>query len=91
MKTWQEIKDEYAKSFGYEYWDDLMYDCASDYFDDPHNTLNSHIDAVSLLRAKESLDNAESSAERAARKERSLSRIYLKMYEAIKDENNIPL
>src|SRR5690606_34723483 len=52
MKDWKTIKDNYAREQGYDDWNEILYST-----DDP-NELDIHIDAVSLLRAKESLDNA---------------------------------
>src|SRR5690606_36898149 len=52
MKDWKTIKDDYAREHGYDDWNEILYST-----DDP-NELDIHIDAVSLLRAKQALENA---------------------------------
>lgn len=81
MKTLYDIKQEYARENGCKSWRGLtQYDLRQQDVDEVAKRYAYEI-------AKEALKNAVQSA---ARKERSMSRVYLKMYEAIESETNIP-
>lgn len=88
MLTLDDIKQQYARENNFCEWSEILYS-----IDDPAE-IDEHFDKVANLYAleacKEALKNAVRSSESAARKERSMSRVYLKMYEAIESETNIP-
>jgi len=86
MKTWQELKDTYAREHGYDDWNEILYST-----DDP-NELDIHIDTVSLLRAKEvARESLKNASKRATVEYGCQCAMAWVDKESITNENNIPL
>lgn len=84
MKSWQEIKDNYSREQGYDDWSEILYSA-----DDP-NELDTHIDAVSLLRAKQALESASESFKTIETRVCSYIDLSCIDKESITDIENIP-